>query len=75
MLGMPDHSQLLTLCVLVLWQNINYLLLIADTAFEAAAEAAFMTKNALSPTFNPYANDVFFLHGSFIFEVICTSAN
>jgi hypothetical protein len=36
----------------------------ADTAFEAAAEAAFMTTTPLSPIFNPYANDVFFLHGN-----------
>lgn len=35
----------------------------ADTAFEAAAEAAFMTNMTLNPVFNPYANDVFFLHG------------
>ena len=36
---------------------------VADTAFEAAAQAAFMTTNTLNPVFNPYANDVFFLHG------------
>lgn len=38
----------------------------ADTAFEAAAQAAFMTTNTLSPVFNPYANDVFFLHGELL---------
>ncbi len=36
---------------------------VTDTAFEAAAQAAFMTTNTLNPVFNPYANDVFFLHG------------
>jgi hypothetical protein len=45
-----------------------------DTAFEAAAEAAFMTTTPLNPTFDPYANDVFFLHGSFIFEDLGASA-
>lgn len=45
-----------------------------DTAFESAARAAFMTTSPLNPTFNPYANDVFFLHGSFIFEDLGASA-
>lgn len=45
-----------------------------DTAFEKAAEAAFNSTTALSPTFNPYANSVFFLHGSFIFEDLGASA-
>jgi hypothetical protein len=45
-----------------------------DTAFEAAAEAAFQTNQPLNPTFDPYANDAFFLHGSFIFEDLGASA-
>lgn len=46
-----------------------------DTAFEAAAEAAFgQSGTPLNPLFDPYANDVFFLHGSFIFEDLGASA-
>jgi len=45
-----------------------------DTAFESAAQAAFMTTSPLNPIFDPYANDVFFLHGSFIFEDLGASA-
>ena len=45
----------------------------ADTAFEAAAEAAFnQSGTPLNPIFDPYANDVFFLHGdSFFFQESC----
>lgn len=43
--------------------QIGYIIVLADTAFEAAAMAAFMTTSPLNPTFDPYANDVFFLHG------------
>lgn len=46
-----------------------------DSAFEAAAEAAFgQAGTPLNPVFNPYANDIFFLHGSFIFEDLGASA-
>jgi len=45
-----------------------------DTSFEAAAEAAFNTTTPLSPIFDAYANDVFFLHASFIFEDLGASA-
>ena len=36
---------------------------VADSAFEAAAEAAFGVTTPLSPTFNPASNDDFFLLG------------
>ena len=36
------------------------------TAFSAAANAA--VGMTLSPPFSPYTNDLFFLHGAFIFE-------
>lgn len=50
------------LSVLALWSHL--LPCCADTAFEAAAEAAFMTNGQpLNPLFDPYANDLFFLHG------------
>ena len=41
-------------------------------AFAAAANAAFNT--TLKPAFDPYANPLFFIHGSYIFEDVGVSA-
>ncbi|KAL3143542.1 hypothetical protein ABBQ38_002341 [Trebouxia sp. C0009 RCD-2024] len=42
------------------------------SAFSAAADAALNT--TLSPPFSPYINDLFFLHGAFIFEDLGVTA-
>ncbi|KAL3133990.1 hypothetical protein ABBQ32_008430 [Trebouxia sp. C0010 RCD-2024] len=42
------------------------------SAFSAAADAALNT--TLSPPFSPYVNDLFFLHGAFIFEDLGVTA-
>lgn len=42
------------------------------SAFVAAANAA--TNSTLDPPFNPYANNVFFLHAAFIFEDVGTDS-
>ena len=41
-------------------------------SFSLAADAAF--NMTLDPPFNPYANDVFFVHGAFIFEDVGVTA-
>jgi len=42
------------------------------TAFQAAANAAL--KTTLNPKFDPYANNIFFIHGAFIFEDVGVTA-
>ena len=47
---------------------------ISPELFNDAAQAVLGTDEPPSPPFNPYANDLFFLHGSFIFEDVGVTA-